>query len=109
MKNSNTLLEAAPPLLAFSDLGTHNIKIVLATVNEVISFPFTIIVTNSAPVFSTIPLSTTSLYIGDTKSYKLPSIIDAEGHTPTITTFIPLSFIKYDNVDTFSFITPTLA
>lgn len=60
-------------------------------------------VANSAPVFSFTPLDSTHLYLGETKTYQLPSINDAEGHTFKMTHSIPKSFITFDNIDTFSF------
>lgn len=57
LKNSNRLVEATPT--AFTDVKTHNVKLVLTTVHEENSFPFTIIVTNSAPVFSNTSLPIT--------------------------------------------------
>lgn len=74
MKNSNTLVEVTPPVTAFSDLKTYNLLLVLTTVHEVVPFPFSITVTNSAPVFAITPLTSTNVYIGETKSYKLPTI-----------------------------------
>lgn len=54
LKNANTLLEAAPT--AFADINTHSFKIVLTTNQHIVLFPFTIIVTNTAPVFTVTPL-----------------------------------------------------
>ncbi len=53
LTNTNTLFQANP--ISFSDVGTHNIKIVLTTSNEVVYFPFQVIVTNTAPYFTTVP------------------------------------------------------
>lgn len=101
LKSTNSIVEAAPT--SFFDVKTHNVKILLTTVNEEVTFPFTIIVTNTAPVFSTLPQPSTTLYIGETKSSKLPSIYDAEGHATTIKNSIPKSFITFNNVDTYTF------
>lgn len=50
------------------------------------------------------PLKSTTLKTGETKTYKLPNIYDAEGHSPIITNTIPNSFITFDdNIDTFTF------
>lgn len=54
-------------------------------------------------MFSTTPIASTTLYVGETKFYKLPSVFDAEGHTTLITNSIPKSFITFDNIDTFKF------
>lgn len=53
LKSGNTIVEAAP--LAFTDVKTHNVKLVLTTANEAVSFPFLIVVKNTAPYFTSAP------------------------------------------------------
>lgn len=72
----------------------------------------TVAVTNSAPVFETTPLASTNMYVGDSTKFTLPTIIDAEGHTVSITYSIPKSFIKYQsnpNFNYFKFSSPAIA
>jgi hypothetical protein len=41
----------------FTDLGIYNVRIVLTTPNEVVYFPFKILVTNTPPRFTKLPES----------------------------------------------------
>lgn len=67
-------------------------------------------ITNSAPVFSAIPLASTTLYVGETKTSYLPSFNDAEGHSVTLTYVIPKSFIVFDStLFAFNIITPSIS
>ncbi len=63
LTNSNTKLEATPT--SFNDIGTHNLKIILSTVNEFVSYPFKIIVTNTAPYFIKFPNSPLNIFINE--------------------------------------------
>lgn len=93
----------------FTRLGTFNVTIIVAAGRVSTIYPINVTITNSAPVFSTIPLSSTSLYVGESKNYKLPSIIDDEGHSPVISYSIPNKFITFNNVDLFVFTNPAIA
>lgn len=84
------MVQATP--IAFTDLGTYNVKIVLTTANEVISFPFTIIVTNTAPYFTSSPPTVVAIaynsftLIDLTNTYK-----DNENHVITLNCYFTLS------------------
>lgn len=84
LKSGNTLIEAAP--VAFTDVGAYSVKIVLTTIHEVVSFPFPIIVTNTAPYFKSAPPTditfpySTSYTVNLTDTYK-----DNENHAITLT------------------------
>ncbi len=82
MTNSNTKVEAIP--MSFTDVGTHKVKLVLTTVNEVVSFPFNIIVTNTPPHFIELPKSPIYLYLNDQFTIDITGkYIDDEGHEIT--------------------------
>lgn len=52
---NNTSLQIVASPKNFTDVGTHNVQLVLKTVNEEVSFPFSIIVANTAPYFTSAP------------------------------------------------------
>lgn len=67
---------------------TENLKLVLTTTHEAVSFPFTITVTNSPPHFTTFPpaninVAFNSFYTIDLTGY----YTDDEGHTITLKSY----------------------
>ncbi len=77
----------------------------LTNANEFVSFPFEVTVTNSAPVISNSPLPMVDVYIGGTQTQKVTAT-DAEGHTITYAHAPALSYITFDNVDTYTIAPP---
>lgn len=69
-----------PPLTDFTNLGISTIGITLTATQGSKEYTMSVTVTNSAPVFSSLPLASTTLYVGEIKTYKFPSATDAEGH-----------------------------
>ncbi len=57
--------------------------------------------TNSPPVFTDTAIPTINVYLGETKTQKMITT-DAEGHTVTLTHSPSLSFITYDNINTYT-------
>lgn len=72
-------------MTAFTDVKTHNVKLVLTTVHEVVSFPFTITVTNTAPHFTKAP--PTDIQIAHNSLYSIDltnTYVDDESNVITI-------------------------
>lgn len=78
---------------AFSEVGTTSITVKLNDGTNSPTFTFDITVTNTAPTFSSSPLSQT-VALNSVKAVTLPAIIDAEGNPATISYSPTLAFVS---------------
>lgn len=78
INSGKTLFEAAP--VAFTDVQTFGLKIVLRTAHDEVSFPFSITVTNSAPYFITPPPEEEEVLILSVKTFDLTGIVKDDEH-----------------------------